>query len=334
MPSTYSSRNRQNRAYDLRAAGYTYATIAERTGYSSPQAARQAVLAANARGYRGQNRSTITAPTTAPTRPNSPCGGALATGRTFGIEIEFTGISIAQAVRAINAAGIDCFDSGYTHRVVSQWKVVPDGSCGYEAVSPILFGEDGYEQVRKVMDALSAAGAQVDRNCGMHVHHGADDLNGEQLASLFELYNSHADAIDHLVAPSRRRNNAYYTRRHTAAELAGIVRALRNQRDGVRNGSVEAITTNDGRYRHLNIKSFPKYGTIEIRQHQGSLNGEKAVAWIKFGQALVQAAIDGGASSVPNTVFEMINTLRLSHLLEAEVASYLLSRAMHFSAAE
>jgi Putative amidoligase enzyme len=327
MPSTFSSRVRQEQAYNLRQQGFTYQQIADRLGYAGGSAACQAVRAAERRGYRG---TTISVPTAA-------ASNATPSGRTFGVEIEFSSLSGHAAVQAINDAGLACTYEGYTHRVLGDWKVVSDSTCGYEAVSPILFGEDGYEQVRKVVAALSAAGATVNTRCGLHVHHGADDLNGEQLASLFELYASHFNAIDHLVAPSRRQNRNRWCKRFKRGELSKIVDGLRSRRDDVRSGAFgtwNMLSARDDRYRHINLCSFPKYGTIEIRQHQGTLNGDKAVAWIKFGQALVQAAIDGGASRVPNTVFEMINTLRSNHGLDADTAGFLMERAMHFAEAE
>lgn len=327
MPSTFSSRLRQEQAYDLRLRNYTYQQIADALGYAGGSAACQAVRAAERRGYRGTTTSA----------PNAAPNNAQASGRTFGVEIEFSSLDGRAAAQAISDAGVTCTYEGYTHRVCGDWKIVSDSTCGYEAVSPILFGEDGYAQVRKVVAALSAAGATVNTNCGMHVHHGADDLNGEQLASLFELYASHFNAIDHLVAPSRRANSNRWCKRFRRGELSKIVDALRSRRDSVRDGSLPTwnlLSARDDRYRHINLCSFPKYGTIEIRQHQGTLNGDKAVAWIKFGQALVQAAIDGGASRVPNTVFEMINTLRSNHGLDADSAGFLVERAMHFAATE
>ena len=41
------------------------------------------------------------------------------------------------------------------------------------------------------------------------------------------------------------------------------------------------------RYRKMNLQSFSKYGTVEIRQHQGTLNWLKIVNWMIFTQALV-----------------------------------------------
>ena len=57
--------------------------------------------------------------------------------RRFGVEIEFLStITKEQAVMSLRAAGIRVESSYYTHDTTPYWKIVTDGSCGYELVSP------------------------------------------------------------------------------------------------------------------------------------------------------------------------------------------------------
>ena len=246
--------------------------------------------------------------------------------RTFGVEIEFFGISAYAAQQAIEAAGVPVQHERYNHSTRSYWKIITDASVngeGLECVSPILSGRSGFEAVEKVMTALREAGARVDRTCGLHVHHGVDDMSGNALANLVELYAGRQAAIDHLVAPSRRgssQRNHYFMplNEYEVREAAEMFRSNRT-----------AAQIN--RYRTLNVRSFPLHGTIEIRQHQGTLNGKKAVAWIEFGQALFAAA-KASDTLLPETVFEMLSHLKDEHGLSADAAGYLVERAMHFSA--
>ena len=144
------------------------------------------------------------------------------TGRRFGIEIEFNGVSMARAFRALQDAGVNVTRPGYTHRVTESWKLITDGSVsgsGLELVSPILSGESGYSQVMMVMSVLSGIGGRVNTSCGMHVHHDAGDLNGYVIASFVEAYVLRQGAIDQLVAPSRRNQRGGYCQRVTESEL-------------------------------------------------------------------------------------------------------------------
>jgi hypothetical protein len=188
------------------------------------------------------------------------------------------------------AASIPVRNEGYNHRTRTYWKLMYDASVrntgthqayGHELVSPPLVGPAGFQALATAIKALRDAGATVDASCGIHVHHDMAGLSGAEIARFARLFYDRQDAIDMLVAPSRRHNGGY-ARRLREYEINTIVEHFTAYR------SAPQVD----RYRTLNVQSFPKYGTIEIRQHQGSLNAIKVAAWIKFGQALVQAAID------------------------------------------
>ena len=313
-----NARIRQNEALALRTQGYSFPAIAALLGYSAPQSARNAVLAA-------ARRAGITAPT-APTATVTD-----STDRKFGIEIEFTGLSAQGALTAVRAAGLTCEIEGYNHNTRSHWKIVSDSTCGYELVSPPLAGDAGFAAVTTAMNALDAAGAKVNRNCGLHVHHDSEGLSGSEIAAFVEFYVKRQDSMDRLVAPSRRRGGNTWCKRVGRNELADIISSFtQDRRPPARFGQGESSF----RYRTINVMSMLRHGTIEIRQHQGSLNPEKAIAWIKFGQAMIRSAQAGATNAVPNTVFEMLQTLTTDHGLDAQDAEFLMGRAMHFTAAQ
>ena len=98
--------------------------------------------------------------------------------RKFGAELEMTGITREQAVRALRGVGIEVRDETYNHETRDYWKIVPDSSVhgGFEVVSPVLEGEAGLEQLRTVVTALDDMGGTVNKTCGYHVHFDAADL--------------------------------------------------------------------------------------------------------------------------------------------------------------
>ena len=127
--------------------------------------------------------------------------------RRFGVEIEFLStITVDAALMSLRAAGIRVEYMGYTHQTTPQWKIVTDGSCGYELVSPVLEGEAGLEEVRIAAAALEAAGAQVDRRCGFHVHFDASSMKLKAVKNLFKLWLKFEDVLDTFQPQSRRGN--------------------------------------------------------------------------------------------------------------------------------
>lgn len=260
-----------------------------------------------------------------------------ADSRTFGVEIEAVFSDRYAMAQAITDAGYPCRVESYGHAVPRHWKIVDDGSVnGYEVVSPILSGEEGKRAVRRVMRAMRAAGARIDATCGLHVHHGADDLTAGAMYRLVTQWRDAQDAIDGLVAPSRRDGGSRSTwcRRLTSDDVTSCdllrMRIGENARIDPLDASYVFGGARDGyyRYRTLNFRVFSLHGTVEIRQHQGTLNATKATAWIEFGQAMIERAIAGDASA-PLTVGELIDELE-SHGLTPTSAAYLADRAESF----
>lgn len=226
---------------------------------------------------------------------------------TFGVELELlmpVGMNHMRLAMAINTAGIVCQSEGYNHNTGAHWKVVTDGSLGdytrgAEIVSPVLRGEDGFRQLQKVCDVAKQAGCKISQKCGLHVHVGARELEIGTVKNLVRLYAGAEGTIDSFMAPSRRgpqagrgfckslRVNARLLDR--ASTMDDIARAI-----GQSAGRHDA--RNLGRYCKLNLQSFWQHGTVEFRHHQGTVEAEKALNWVKVCLRMVLAA-RGGADS-------------------------------------
>lgn len=205
---------------------------------------------------------------------------ASGTERGFGLEIEFLG-SMRTVERALLDAGIDVHMEGYNHTTRAHWKIVPDGSVrnGGELVSPPLHGAEGRAEVERVGAALAtASGIRVSRSTGLHVHHDVNDLDLRSFTRVFRLWFNAQSAINSIVARSRRgagNGYAHPLSRHDVETIEGVRTLSRNTQFGV------------GRYRALNVQSYSRYGTVEVRQHQGTLNASKMLAWTELMQALI-----------------------------------------------
>lgn len=291
----------QDRCYSLRQQGMSYAQIASIIGETAARANAH-VRDAVARQVQLGNRC-------------------------FGVEIELKGLSQLAAARALTNAGITAYDENYNHVARPHWKVVPDGSIsgGCEVVSPILSGQEGLEQLAAAMAALRSAGATVDQACGMHVHIDARDLTGDEFARTFAFYTERQELMDLLVAPSRRHNT--YCRKYDERTIVNIKDTAKQDTDrygDTVDGKRQATRVHGDRYMTVNLQSYLTHGTLEFRQHQGTLNGTKAVSWVTMLLAI--------ATKVQATAEEEISRTDVGAMLDglgmgASVTNYLKARA-------
>ena len=256
---------------------------------------------------------------------------------TFGMEFEFEGLSPRDASYAINDAGIQCdvIRDGI-HDTHDEWKAVYDGSLnnGAEVVSPILTAER-LNEAHRVTSALSKAGARTSTTAGYHVHLGVNAFVDENSLALFVLnyYASH-HAIGALVSPSRMRNR--FCRILGRDEAEQVAEWVRDGNSGTRNGD---------RYTSLNLESMNRHHTVEIRLHQSTLNGVKAIAWAQLMEALLKVSNAGisledigelnawapvnmrqGLRDV-NACNVLLDVLALNNKLSASTADWLKNRA-------
>ena len=206
-------------------------------------------------------------------------------GRRFGIELEVSVEGHADDIaRELRRAGVEAYDDGYTHEVTDYWKVVPDGSvsCGWEVVSPPMTLERARREVPIVCGTLSDLGAEATTDCGLHVHHEVRDLSVPAFKRLVHRWNAAQPAIDGLVARHRRSDQCEWAEAHRSDEL--------NALNGIESLAQIRELFMD-RYRALNVQCFPKYGTVEVRQFQSTLDADEILAWVEFGQALIDDAL-------------------------------------------
>jgi hypothetical protein len=163
-------------------------------------------------------------------------------------------------------------------------------------VSPVLSGLDGLAQVRKVAGVLSTLGCIVNRSCGLHVHHDARDMDVKALGTLARLYTRFRPVVDGLMAESRR-NNQYAQAwtpseiEHFEAERARAVRTRSESRSAfLRTAGSWGIVD---RYRAVNFAALDRHGTVEFRQHQGTIEADKIIPWILLTQGMVEKARAG-----------------------------------------
>lgn len=211
--------------------------------------------------------------------------------RTYGIEIEAYNVTHSTILRALRAVGIQVEDEGYSHRTTPHWKIVTDCSLSgpntFEIVSPILTGDAGLAQLKTVCDVLKQVGAKVNTSCGLHVHVNGRDFNNSltKVKNLARMWFKYETCFDQIVAPSRRGN--CMTKSNLALHGGSVDASFKEISKATRLSQV-MIATNEfadsctGRYRKLNLCALLRHGTVEFRQHGGTIDYEKISNWVEL----------------------------------------------------
>lgn len=237
--------------------------------------------------------------------------------RTFGVEIEV--ITHTDPTDMANDISNALIDAGYSdgayyshydtvgregnHPVPTQWKVMSDGSLhgeGFEVVSPILKGEDGFKQLKAVCSALVEPKYKVNKSCGLHIHHGMKDLDGESIGMAFGLYHAYQRVIHYMVSPSRRNTAGNIFTKELPDSVVNLQSKFKGMtkedavhhikgRLGCYDGPRTACRCN-ARYHTMNPLSILHFKTIEFRQHHGTTDYEKIRNWILFTQSIIESA--------------------------------------------
>lgn len=233
--------------------------------------------------------------------------------RSFGIELEISGINRQTALRTLRAINISVQDESYNHVTRNHWKLVHDASVqnGFEVVSPILHGEDGVEEAMAVAEALADAGANVNRSCGFHVHFDASDLSAADVKTIVRRYADHEREIDAMMPPSRRGNQNSYCKSLTGLPFERFMQATSIH---------EMAGVMGSRYYKVNLEAYQRHGTIEFRQHSGTLNARKIAAWVRFLAQFIDACKCLQNVETPAAVLPALHGVqaRLAHMFATQ----------------
>lgn len=220
--------------------------------------------------------------------------------RKFGIELELVGPRgatdiVEHAARILNDQGVTARTNSHFGRAYAEWQSKPDssltpaGRCT-EVVSRIMPArEESYEEIRRVVSALDAAGYGVNRTCGLHVHLNVSDLPIRSRLLVALRYYQAREQINAIMPPSRRANA--YAQPFSSRELVALDRILLGR---------ENYSAMFERYRATNlawVNQGRDEARIEFRQAAGTCNADKVIGWVRFLQDLVEEVARRGADA-------------------------------------
>lgn len=230
----------------------------------------------------------------------------------FGVEIEMTGITRAQAAKIIanvlSSTASNPDHTCYHTRSIRDnsrriWKVMRDGSItperkdGFandeykvEFVTPPLKYED-IELLQDIVRELRLSGAIVNKSCGIHIHIDGINHTPQSLRKLVNFMSSRQDLIyealeiqnraDHWC---RKLNSNLLIEMKKDKELSKekAERIWYSSANDGYTGGINHEHYNSTRYHGINLHSYFSKGTVEFRLFNSTLHAGKVKAYIQF----------------------------------------------------
>ena len=235
--------------------------------------------------------------------------------RTFGCELEYEGISQAEAAKTVAEV------TGGTTRYVGgsygtwevtmpdgrKWKVVSDGSlCGTssETVTPVMTVAD-LDTLQKVVRALRRKGAKANSRTGLHVHVGAADFTAENVKNLVKTFYKQETLILKAAGTLPARI-AQYTQTTDHGFVDKICRMRNPTMDGINRAWFGTFTPHPYHYEHhryhaLNLNNlWNEKRTIEYRFFNGSTHAGEVKTAVQLAILIALRAKSAKASSARN----------------------------------
>lgn len=143
----------------------------------------------------------------------------------------------------------------YWTRVVSDGSIRPTGqeADGHE-VRALLDRTKAEPRIFRLCERMQQLGLRVNRTCGLHIHLDARSVSSfDEVVRIGRIMDAWLYALRELLPTSRRAND--YCKFGIAAT---------------------------DRYRAVNVSSYGKHRTLEIRCHSATLDYTKVIAWLRL----------------------------------------------------
>ncbi len=212
------------------------------------------------------------------------------------------------------------------------WRgcVHADGSCGWEAVTTPLAGDNIEPCLVALTETLRKQSIRADSKCSVHVHVDASDVTWACMRRLLKVY-SIVEPLLYVIGGQHRAFNRYcmpcgvaYSEAAKCADFKEAVLwvALSGGSRGMTGKELQRgrpQKKDGGRYRGLNImpwavgrKTRAPDTTIEFRIHRNSLDGKRLAGWAHLLASLVDFAVNSSDAEVNALPKSALRTLILA----------------------
>jgi len=229
------------------------------------------------------------------------------TKRAYGVELEISNnLNLKQLSDIIKSSGTKCgvntTNSWATTNTGNElWHVKRDSTCGpkgktkdinlygYEIASYVASGKEGLIDVSNVTCQLKTRGAIVNKNCGLHVHADARDLDYKSMAKIIAQWVRIEPIMLHAVPPSRRNNKYCKT---LSSRFRGMTDRNLTHRDiwtlarprnlEVHDNPEKKYAINTVGFAAAQESYYTNKNTVELRLPEGTLERENVKNWVRL----------------------------------------------------
>ncbi len=166
---------------------------------------------------------------------------------------------------------------------------------GREIVITFRYGD--WKFVKMICGKLNSLKCFVNQSCGLHVHFDCRHIDLEDVIRLGKRVAHAVPALKQILPPSRQDN------RFCAIDI-------------------NEMQSGENRYAFVNLQSYHRHQTIEIRGHSGTTDAGKIVNWIR----ILRKIMDKRSRKPIMTVSELINAFKL----EPDLVEYCNARYTKF----
>lgn len=192
--------------------------------------------------------------------------------RKFGVEIETSRCSEYQNL------------CGRTH-----WGAKDDCSIsGLEFDSPILYGDEGLEQIEEILAYGRDHGWEVNHNCGCHTHYDMRDESRNQLLSIMYAYSKSVAMWARFVPPTRLAGSYCHLPAWYSCDLRAYAASLSD--DAILEDILHGLELD--RYELVNFTSYWNHTTFEVRMLEGTVDPDTICKWITIQCRFIDAVRD------------------------------------------
>ena len=282
--------------------------------------------------------------------------------QNFGVEIELTGITRANAAKVIaeyygttsHYIGTCYATYGASDTKGRVWKCMRDASIhterrnhGYagseyscEVVTPILQYED-IEDLQNIVRKLVENGAIANSSCGIHVHVDGANHTPDSLIRLLAFAVGRQDLFYEALQIGERAD--HWCRKMNPSLLKAMRDCEYKTKDGIEGiwyseandgyrGGIDHMHYNSTRYHGINLHAFFTKGTVEFRLFNGTTHAGKIKAYIQFCLAMSAWAINA-SDKMRYTKIDHLTKEERGKLMEAVLVYRLGMKGKEFATA-
>lgn len=239
--------------------------------------------------------------------------------QSFGMELEFTGITRERASQIVGKVITGRYVSTYKGGTYNAWTVRDSQNRNWTVEYDSSIHTQGGEQcefvtpkctyddipmIQEIIRALRKGGAKVNPSCGIHIHIDGANHTAKSLKNLVFTFRAKEGLIFKAVGTQRSRLDRWC--RPINDELIDNIKKMPKVTDDKLRetwyntyapGDYQGAHYNRSRYHALNLHSMWYRGTVEFRLFEATLHAGEVRAYINLCLAMSAAAINAKRAS-------------------------------------